>query len=145
MGKVSLPEAARRLNVSEDTIRRRIHKGALAASQAPTAQGFKWSVELADDAPAITTATTESAPAPGDAATPGATAPRADARVAPARDVIPDTTAALRDLLEVVKAQLEMKDKQISELHILLQQAQKALPGPTQPQHPWWQRWWRVR
>ena len=144
MGKVSLPVAARRLNVSEDTVRRRIHKGELAASQEATAQGFKWSVELADDVPAITTAATQSAPALGDVAAAGATVPRPDSRVVNPEDAIADTTAALRDLVQVIKAQLEMKDKQIGELHILLQQAQKALPVPKRPGDPWWRRWWRA-
>jgi len=43
---VSVGEAARRLGVSTDTIRRRIGKGELTAHQEPTPQGFRWEVEL---------------------------------------------------------------------------------------------------
>ena len=141
MAKVSLPEAARRLNVSEDTIRRRIHKSELVASQEPTAQGFKWLVEVPEGISAATTATPDTTTASRDGAD---TARQGDVRVATAPDAIADTTAALRDLVGVIKAQLEMKDRQISELHVLLQQAQKALPAPKPPEHSWW-RWWRPR
>jgi len=44
--KVSVGEAARRLGVSVDTIRRRIGKGELTAHQKATPQGFRWEVEL---------------------------------------------------------------------------------------------------
>jgi hypothetical protein len=42
----------------------------------------------------------------------------------------------------MLQAQLEVKDKQIEQLHVLLQQAQAALPAPRN-NRPWWQRWWR--
>ena len=143
MEKVSLPEAARRMNVSEDTVRRRIHKGELAAFQEPTAQGFKWLVELPEDTSATTTATPNAATAASDIAAPGATAHQTDARVATIQDAIAETTATLRDLVDLLKGQLATKDMQIGELHVLLQQAQKALPPPRQPAHPRWLRWWR--
>jgi Tfp pilus assembly protein FimV len=38
--------------------------------------------------------------------------------------------------------QLEAKDKQIEQLHVLLQQAQAALPAP-RDNRSWWQRLWR--
>jgi len=44
--KVSVGEAARHLGVSVDTIRRRIGKKELTAHQEPTAQGYRWEVEL---------------------------------------------------------------------------------------------------
>jgi len=47
---------------------------------------------------------------------------------------------ALRELVEVLKAQLENKDKQIQELHVLLQQSKTALNAPT-TNHQWWQFW----
>jgi multidrug resistance efflux pump len=57
--------------------------------------------------------------------------------------------ALLKDELEVRdrhmeswKQQLEAKDKQIEQLHILLQQAQAALPAPRDNLSRW-QRLWR--
>ena len=44
--RVKVPEAARILGVSVDTIRRRIRSGALKASQKKTSSGHVWLVEL---------------------------------------------------------------------------------------------------
>jgi hypothetical protein len=56
---------------------------------------------------------------------------------------------ALQSRIQAQKGQLEAKDKQIEarsrevqELHVLLQQAQAALPGP-RSNRSWWQRLWR--
>jgi len=62
---------------------------------------------------------------------------------------------ALRELLEALRSQvenqqkqaesehqqLEAKDSQIRELHVLLQQAQAALPAPKENRHFWWRFW----
>jgi hypothetical protein len=54
----------------------------------------------------------------------------------------------LRELVEVLKAQVEAdrvervrKDEQIRELHVLLQQAQAALPAPRENRQSWWRFW----
>ena len=44
--------------------------------------------------------------------------------------------------MEILSQQLEAKDRQIGELHVLLQQAQAALPAPRN-NRSWWQRVWR--
>jgi predicted DNA-binding transcriptional regulator YafY len=107
--QVSIREAADMLRVSEQTIRRRIHTGELPATQMNTPQGFIWMVELSDDPPTVEV----------------------------------DRTAALIASLEsriaAQDAELAAKNQQISELHVLLQQA--ALPAPRN-NHPWW-RFWR--
>ncbi len=46
---LSVREAAERLGVSKDTIRRRIKSGDLAAVQEATAQGFEWRIALNDE------------------------------------------------------------------------------------------------
>lgn len=48
-GTLSVREAAERLGVSKDTIRRRIKSGDLAAVQEPTAQGFEWRIVLDEE------------------------------------------------------------------------------------------------
>jgi hypothetical protein len=48
--------------------------------------------------------------------------------------------ARLEAQVEAQQEQLAAKDKQISELHVLLQQAQAALPPPRG--RPWW-KWWK--
>jgi hypothetical protein len=128
MGEVSIQEAATRLGVSIETIRRRLHKGVLKGRQVPTPQGFVWMVELTNEEPQ--------------------------------REIPSGGSEPLHELIAVLKAQLEKKDhqleiqaaahqeqlgakdRQIEQLHVLLQQAQAALPAP-RDNRSWWQRLWR--
>jgi excisionase family DNA binding protein len=50
---------------------------------------------------------------------------------------------ALRDRVAAQDRELEAKNKQIEQLHILLQQAQAALPPPRVTQRYWWRFWQR--
>jgi hypothetical protein len=47
----------------------------------------------------------------------------------------------LKAQVSAQQEQLSAKDTQIGQLHVLLQQAQAALPAPRNGR-PWW-RWWR--
>ena len=49
--QVPLREAARRLGVSPDTVRRRMKAGTLEAEKRPTPQGGEWWITLPDDVP----------------------------------------------------------------------------------------------
>jgi hypothetical protein len=49
---------------------------------------------------------------------------------------------ALRDRVAAQDRELGAKNKQIEQLHILLQQAQAALPAPKKDHPSWWQRLW---
>jgi hypothetical protein len=111
---VTITEAARRLGISERTVRRRLHNGDLPGRQLAIPQGFVWTVEMPDDTPNGQA---------NDKAT----------------DWEPE---ALRELVEVLKDQIETKDQQIKELHVLLQQAQAALPAPSE-NRSWWRFWQR--
>jgi DNA-binding transcriptional MerR regulator len=47
--QATIGEAARRLGVSPDTVRRHIRDGKLPASKQPTSRGLVWLVDLPDD------------------------------------------------------------------------------------------------
>jgi hypothetical protein len=97
-------EAARRLGVSQDTIRRRIRRGDLTAAREPTAQGFVWLVDL-----------------PEEEAETGEPAPAGSAS---------DLDHA-RELNRILLTELEARRREVSELHVLLSQAQRQLTaGP---------------
>jgi len=128
----TIADAAQRLGVSEHTVRRRIKAGELPASRDST--GRLW-VTLAD---------------PG--ATPSessATAPRTpdsppDSQSAVYRELV----ASLQRQVETQALELDARRREVQELHVLLQQAQRALPAaPAQqidqdaPRRPWWK--WR--
>jgi transcriptional regulator with XRE-family HTH domain len=50
--------------------------------------------------------------------------------------------SALWDRIRAQEEEIAAKNKQIEQLHVLLQQAQAALPAP-KDNRPWWQRLWR--
>ncbi len=47
--QVSMYEAAQQLNVSVDTIRRRLSNGELKEILEPTPQGYRWKIDLRQD------------------------------------------------------------------------------------------------
>jgi DNA-binding transcriptional MerR regulator len=94
---VTIAEAARRLGISERTVRRRLHNGELQGRQVATPQGFVWTIEMPDGLPDGKSADSE--------------------------------LEALRELVDLLKDQVETKDQQIKELHVLLQQAQALTSG----------------
>lgn len=129
MAVVSIQEAARRLGGSQDTIRRRIRRGALQAHQVPTPQGFRWAVELPDVAQAE-----PMPPQEQDISAEGG---------------LDGEAQALRELVDTLQAQvkgqreeLEARRREVQELHVLLQQQvqQRALPPPGGSS--WWRRLW---
>ena len=46
-----MAQAAQQLNVSIDTVRRRLAKGELKGTQDPTPQGYRWLIDLPDATP----------------------------------------------------------------------------------------------
>jgi Helix-turn-helix domain len=120
--QVTIAEAAEKLRLSEHTVRRRVKSGELPSSQVATPQGFVWMVELPDDSP------------DGNSDATG--------EIKALRELIDQMAsqiAVLTGQLQVKDSQMESKDRQISELHVLLQQAQAALPAP-RDRRPWWSR-----
>lgn len=115
--EVTIAEAARLLKLSERTVRRRLHSGELKGSQVASPGGFSWVVEISEDLPV-------GSPDSGEMA-------RVDALI-----------ASLGAQIAAQQEELAVKNKQIEQLHVLLQQAQAALPAPKEAK-PWWKRWGR--
>jgi hypothetical protein len=115
--QTTIPEAARRLGVSEHTVRRRVRSGELTGRQVATPQGFTWVVDIPDGLPEPEASSSE---------------------VQALRELV----ANLQDRINAQGKELEAKNKQIEQLHVLLQQAQAALPAPRN-NRSWWQRLWR--
>jgi hypothetical protein len=122
MQEVTIAEAAKCLGKSTDSIRRRIAKGELKARKVPSPHGEIYLVELPDDA------------------TPGTPV---------AEDEEDNTIAveAMRKTISILETELESRRREVQELHVLLQQAQKQLP-PGKPEGkseetPKKVSWWR--
>ena len=138
LGMLTMVEAAHRLGVSMDTVKRRIQKGELKGHQQPRPQGFVWLVEMPEES---------SQPGSNPANTPVSTSElrRLEEMVQflkaelAARDT---QVESWKQETEAHREQLQAKDRQIEQLHILLQQAQAVLPAP-RDNRPWWRRVWR--
>jgi excisionase family DNA binding protein len=138
MAVVSIQEAARRLGGSQDTIRRRIRRGALQAHQVPTPQGFRWAVELPDPPEAD-----QAEPMPPQGQDVGAAQEVEDSRrVGGEAQALRELVDTLQSQVEGQREELEARRREVQELHVLLQQhvQQRALPPPGVPS--WWRRLW---
>jgi excisionase family DNA binding protein len=133
--RVTIREAAARLGVSTDTVRRRIRSGAIVSEMV----GGVWHVELPETtAPQVETTTSGST----------------SGEVAALRELVD----ALREQVRTQGEQLDARVREVSELHILLQRTQAMLPAPiteaapSSPEGqaatasaPWWAFWRRGR
>jgi excisionase family DNA binding protein len=108
---VTIREAAARLGVSQDTVKRRLKRGELVGHREPRPQGHTWLIELPDETAQPT------APPP----------PEADA---------PAEVGVLREMVGLLREQLANRERDIRELHVLLDQAQRALPPPPRESGP---------
>ena len=130
--QLTIPEAARLLRVSEQTVRRRLRSGELKGSQVSSVGGFAWMVDLPDDLAQDRQVDNLET---GEIAAMRALMARMEAQIEAQQKQIEKQE-------EAYHWQLEAKDKQIEQLHVLLQQAQAALPAP-RDRHSWWRFWAR--
>jgi hypothetical protein len=114
--RLTISEAAQRLRLSEQTVRRRIKSGELSGIQVSTPQGFIWVVELPDDLPTD----------------------HPDAGEVKALWELVDT---LRAQIETLNVELESRRREAQEFLFLLQQFQISLPVPREGRG-WWRRFW---
>jgi len=120
MLELTILEASKRLGVATDTIRRRIIKGGLKARKVSSPHGNMYLVELPDDTP------------------PGPAAPQRES-----------TLEALRKTVSILETELEARRREVQELHLLLQQAQRQLPAGKREEEEaaagmhWWRRLFR--
>jgi len=121
MQEVPIAEAAKCLGTSIDTIRRRISKGQLKARKVLSSHGEMYLVEVPDEVSPVTT--------------------RAENKTEPKVEHSSEIEA-LHKTISILETELESRRREVQELHVLLQQAQAALPpGRGQPNSiPWWRK-----
>jgi hypothetical protein len=105
-GGVGIAEAAVRLGISKDAVRRRVQRGTVTAYKS---DDDRWLVLIPDDEDAGSTGTER----------------RDSTGAARFGDDFATVIATFREQLEVKDQQLAEKDRQISELHVLLQTSQQ--------------------
>jgi len=99
MAQVSVAEASRRLDLSQDTVRRRLRTGELAGEKVAHAGGFRWLADVPE---------------------PGQETPAGNGQ---------GETAALRELVNTLQEQLDARTREISELHQLMAAKALPAPG----------------
>jgi hypothetical protein len=139
MAKVSIAEAGHRLGISQDTVRKRLRLGELTGTQIRAPGGFRWMVELPDDVPGAETKKNGNKE-PVDRE--DQSLPELVAALSATVEGQQELIEALQSQIQAQKDQLESRGREVQELHVLLQQAQAALPAP-RDNRPWWQRLWR--
>ena len=135
MALVTLAEAAHHLGVSVDTVRRRLQKGELQGQQQARPQGFIWLIDIPE----------ETEPSSSVAGSQADAEVNSEVSLAACQGEISRLESMVAMLQERVNAQqeeLEARRREVQELHVLLQQAQAALPAP-RDNRSWWQRLWR--
>ena len=145
MDLVTKVEAARRLQLSLDTIERRLRRGELKGHKQPRPGGFTWLIEVPEE-PLHTPSTQGGIPpadTPADPPAPNTEIVRLEELVEVLKDEVAESRRQSQAQSEAYQQQLEAKDKQIEQLHVLLQQAQAALPAPKEDRPSWWRFWQR--
>jgi hypothetical protein len=143
---VSLEEAAHRLGLKVDTVRKKVRKGGLIARQSPRPQGYVWEVYLVGHQVA------DQVSSEVDPAVPGTDLVALTAlmeRLAEENRRLSEQNVQLAGQLGFTTAQLQAKDAQLQAAHeqIALLEAPKEAEGFVKtldetPSAPWW-RWWR--
>jgi len=126
MEMVSIREAATRLGISEDSVRRHLRNGELAGEQEKTPQGFRWRVQVNTN---------------GHQATNGTNSTNGH------QDATAELIATLRGQVESQAKELqelrEDRRREVSELHVLLQNSQAMLTAPKESIRTAWWRFWK--
>jgi hypothetical protein len=135
MALVTLAEAAHHLGVSVDTVRRRLQKGELKGQQQARPQGFTWLIDIPEE-------TEPSSSIAGSQADAEVNSEVSLAACQAEISRLESMVAMLQDRVNAQQEELEARRREVQELHVLLQQAQAALPAP-RDNRPWWQRLWR--
>jgi excisionase family DNA binding protein len=145
---ITVAQAAFQLGVSEDTVKRRIRRGELRGKQVSRPQGYVWLVELPttrhQDAGRSTDHGSNGASARNTTQHHDAVVEenRVDGLVAALQSQVVAQQRQIDNLLAAHQDELAAKNKQIEQRHVLLQQAQAALPAPRE-NRSWWRFWQR--
>ena len=121
MKEVSITDAAAILKVSVDTVRRRIKQGDLKARKVASPHGEIYLVKIPDGIVPV-----QSEP------------PAKDANLTEA-----ETIESMKKTISVLESELDARRREVQELHVLLQQAQKHLPPTKTKSTPNKTSWWR--
>lgn len=129
--QVTIAEAAQRLDISTDTVQRRLKRGELAGVKETTPQGFRWLVELPNEAVGTDGAAVDTGavpPHPLDGST--AEVRRLEEVAQAYREQLDAQRTIFERQITEQAEELAARRREVGELHVLIQGLQRALPAP---------------
>jgi len=124
MATLTIQAAAQSLGTSEITVRRKLRTGQLSGPQEDPPNG-RWWVEIPD----------EQLFSPGNAPS-GPEPERQEGHL------LRDLVGVLKDQVTNLQHHLEIREREVGELHVIIQQQTLALPAPGGSSRGWWRKIW---
>ncbi len=124
MATLTIQAAAQSLGTSEITIRRKLRTGQLSGHQEDPPNG-RWWVDIPD----------EQLSGPGSVAA-GAWPEE------PEGHLLQELVCVLKDQVTNLQHHLEIREREVGELHVIIQQQALALPAPIGSSRGWWRKIW---
>ncbi len=124
MATLTIQAAAQSLGISEITIRRKLRTGHLSGHQEDPPSG-RWWVEVPDEQPIGS-----------DSAASGSRSEGQEGHL------LRDLVGVLKDQVTTLQHHLEIREREVGELHVIIQQQALALPAPGGSSRGWWRKIW---
>jgi hypothetical protein len=132
---ITVAEAAQRLRVSTDTIKRQLKRGELQGQRRNTPQGFIWLVAV-PESPDNGNGTADSSS--------DVMATEVAAMTSAVADATAQEVRRLEEMVAMLQKELDHRAKEMERMQVLLQQALDPACAIAAPRRlPWWQRLWR--
>jgi hypothetical protein len=124
MATLTIQAAAQSLGTSEITIRRKLRTGQMSGHQEDPPNG-RWWVEVPDEQLIG-----------ADSAASGSMPEGQEGHL------LRDLVGVLKDQVTALQHHLEIRDREVGELHVIIQQQALALPAPSGNSRGWWRKIW---
>ena len=122
MATLTIQDAAHKLGISEITVRRKLKSGQLIGQQEEATNG-RWWVEISDEQNSF------------DSESNSGVDREPNAHVA-------DLVQILKDQVSSLQHHLDIREREVGELHVIIQQQALALPSPVIRGRKWWNKLW---
>ena len=124
MATLTIQAAAQSLGTSEITIRRKLRTGQLSGHQEDPPNG-RWWVEIPDEQLF------------GSESTAVGSMPKGQEG-----NLLRDLVDVLKEQVTTLQHHLEIREREVGELHVIIQQQALALPAPSGRNRGWWRKIW---
>ncbi len=124
MATLTIQAAAQTLGTSEITVRRKLRTGQMSGHQEDPPNG-RWWVEVPDEQLVGSDNAASSSMPEGQEG-----------------HLLRDLVGVLKDQVNTLQHHLEIREREVGELHVIIQQQALALPAPGGSSRGWWRKIW---